>query len=138
MIRIRGPDQCGRIDDPDIRNVVEQRFAEICQRRALRPRDPRRDDRRRARRHAGVPGGGDRRSHRGNPFDDSRFPHPEFVPVCEYLEKSTRVAEMTFVLTDDGAGTSFHAQAIGHRSRLARAVRALRRAGIRSGPALIL
>ena len=30
MIRIRGPDQVRRIDDPGIRRLVEQRFADVC------------------------------------------------------------------------------------------------------------
>ena len=30
MLYIRGPDEVCRIDDPDVRQVVQQRFAEIC------------------------------------------------------------------------------------------------------------
>ena len=30
MIRIRGPDQVRRIDDPDIRALVEERLSQLC------------------------------------------------------------------------------------------------------------
>ena len=30
MIIIRGPDQTRRIDDPDVRRLVERRFVEVC------------------------------------------------------------------------------------------------------------
>jgi len=42
-----------------------------------------------------------------NPFDDSRFPDPDFVPVCEYLEEHSRCFEMVFLFSDDGAGVNF-------------------------------
>jgi hypothetical protein len=42
-----------------------------------------------------------------NPFDDSRFPDPGFVPVCEYLEERSQCYEMMFLFSDDGAGTNF-------------------------------
>jgi len=102
---IRGPDQARRIDDPDIRQLVERRFAEVCD---GEPYDPEihgemiiaeEGDTLDALEEAtGLPIA-------VNPYDECRFPHAEFIPVCEHLEKHAGVYEMTFILTDDGAGT---------------------------------
>ena len=107
MIRIRGPDQARRISDPDIRRLVQQRFAEVCN---GEPYDP------------DVHGemivvepGDTLRSLEGessvpvatNPFDDCCFPDPDFVPVCEYLEEHPHCYEMMFLFSDDGAGVNF-------------------------------
>ena len=107
MLLIRGPDQARRISDPDIRRLVEQRFAEVCD---GEPYDP--DV------HGEMmvvePGdtlqsleGGSGVPIATNPFDDSRFPDPDFVPVCEYLEDHSRCYEMMFLFSDDGAGVNF-------------------------------
>jgi len=106
MIRIRGPDEASRIGDPDIRQLVERRFHEIC---AGEPYD--RDV------HGEMivvePGDSlcDLENETGlpiatNPFDDVRFPDPAFTPVCEALEEHAACYEMTFILTDDGCGVS--------------------------------
>ena len=107
MIRIRGPDHVRRITDPDIRRLVEQRFAEVCN---GEPYDPDvhgemivvepGDTLQLLEGEGGVPVA-------TNPFDDSRFPDPEFVPVCEYLEEHSHCYEMTFLFSDDGAGVNF-------------------------------
>ena len=106
MIRIRGPDQARRIDDPDIRQLVEQRFHEICN---GEPYD------REVHGEMIVVEAGDTldslESETGlpiatNPFDESRFPDPEFVPIAEALEEHAATYEMTFILTDDGCGVS--------------------------------
>jgi hypothetical protein len=104
---IRGPDQARRIDDPDLRRLVEQRYAEVCN---DEPYD------------ADVHGemivvepGDTLASLEGesgcpiasNPFDDSRYPDPDFVPVCEYLEEHSHCYEMMFLFSDDGAGINF-------------------------------
>ena len=106
MIRIRGPDQARRISDPDIRQLVEQRFAEVCN---GEPYDPDvhgemivvepGDTLQALERESGVPIA-------TNPFDDSRFPDPDFVPVCEYLEEHSRCYEALFLFSDDGAGVN--------------------------------
>jgi len=107
MIRIRGPDQARRISDPDIRHLVEQRFAEVCNGESYDPDI-----------HGEmivVEPGDTLRSLEGesevpianNPFDDSRFPDPDFVPVCEYLEEHSHCYEMMFLFSDDGAGINF-------------------------------
>ena len=107
MIRIRGPDRARRITDPEIRRLVEERFAQIC---AGEPYDPEihgemivveaGDTLTALEERCGV-------AIASNPFDDSRFPDPDFVPVCEYLEEHPRCYEMMFLFSDDGAGVNF-------------------------------
>lgn len=107
MIRIRGPDQASRIDDPDMRQLVGRRFAEVCDGEpydlefhgemiVVEPGDTLAS----LERDSGVPIA-------GNPFDDSRFPDPDFVPICEYLEEHSHCYELMFLFSDDGAGVSF-------------------------------
>ena len=107
MIRIRGPDQVRRTTDPDIRRLVEQRFAEVCN---GDPYDPDvhgemivvepGDTLQSLEGESGVPIA-------SNPFDDVRFPDPDFVPVCEYLEEQSRCYEALYLFSDDGAGVNF-------------------------------
>ena len=107
MIRIRGPDEARRIEDPDIRRLVQQRFAEVCN---GEPYDPDvhgemivvepGDTLQSLETESGV-------AIASNPFDDSRFPDPDFVPVCEYLEEHSHCYEMMFLFSDDGAGINF-------------------------------
>lgn len=107
MIRIRGPEEVRRIDDPDIRRLAERRFAEVCNGETY---------------DADIHGemivvetGDTPTSLEGesgcpvasNPFDDVRFPDPDFVPVCEYLEEHSHCFEMMFLFSDDGAGVNF-------------------------------
>jgi hypothetical protein len=104
---IRGPDQARRIDDPDLRRLVEQRYAEVCNGESydreihgeiivVEPGDTLAT----AEGQSGVPIA-------SNPFDDSRFPDPDFVPVCEYLEEHSHCYELLFMFSDDGAGINF-------------------------------
>lgn len=107
MIRIRGPDEVRRIDDPDIRQLVDRRFAEVCD---GEPYDPEvhgemivvepGDTLTSLEEESGCPV-------ERHPFDDVRFPDPEFVPVCEYLEEHSHCYEMMFLFSDDGAGINF-------------------------------
>ena len=107
MIFIRGADQARRIDDPDIRQLIEQRFAEVCN---GEPYDPDvhgemlvvepGDTLRSLEGESGVPVA-------TNPFDDSRYPDPDFVCCCEYLEEHSRCYEVLFLFSDDGAGINF-------------------------------
>ena len=107
MLFIRGPDEARRIADPGVRRLVEERFAQVL---AGEPYDP------------GIHGemivveAGDTLSAleaesgcpiATNPFDECRFPDPDFVPVCEYLEEHPRCYEMMFLFSDDGAGVNF-------------------------------
>ena len=106
MIRICGPDQARCVADPAIRRLVERRYTEVCD---GEPYDPDihgeiivvepNDTLRSLEGESGVPIA-------TNPFDDSRFPDPDFVPVCEYLEEHSRCYEMMFLFSDDGAGVN--------------------------------
>jgi len=107
MIFIRGPDQACRIDDPDIRRLVEERFDQVLNGDEYDPEihgemivvEPG-DTLASLERESGCPIA-------SNPFDDSRFPDPAFVPVCEYLEEHSPCYEMMFLFSDDGAGVNF-------------------------------
>ena len=107
MLFIRGPDQARRISDPEIRRLVEQRFAEVCNGDPY-DRDVHgemivvetSDTLESLERDSGCPIA-------SNPFNDSRFPDPDFVPVCEYLEEHSHCYEMMFLFSDDGAGINF-------------------------------
>jgi hypothetical protein len=105
MIRIRGSDQASRIDDSDVRRLVEQRFAEVCN---GEPYDPdihgemivveTGDTLESLEEDTGLP-----IAH--NPYDESHFPEdPDFITVAEHVEEHVGAYEMTFILTDDGAG----------------------------------
>jgi len=107
VIRIRGPDDARRIDDPDIRDLVEQRYAEVCNGEpydadihgemiVVEPGDTLQS----LEGESGVPIA-------SNPFDDVRYPDPDFVPVCEYLEEHPHCYEVLFLFSDDGAGVNF-------------------------------
>ena len=107
MIRIRGPTDVRLIDDPDIHRLVHQRYAEVCN---GEPYDcevhgemivvEAGDTLASLEGETGVPIA-------NNPFDGSRFPDPDFVPVCEYLEEHLQCYEMMFLFSDDGAGVNF-------------------------------
>jgi hypothetical protein len=87
--------------------LVEQRFAEVCN---GEPYDAEihgemivveaGDTLLSLERESGVPIA-------SNPFDDSHFPDPDFVPVCECLEEHSHCYEMLFLFSDDGAGITF-------------------------------
>lgn len=104
MIRIRGPDQARRIDDPDIRRLVERRFVDVFKGERYDPEihgewilaEPG-DTLASLEGQSGCPIA-------SNPFDDSRFPDPDFAPVCEVIEEHPGCYEMVFILNDDGFG----------------------------------
>ena len=104
---IRGPDQARPIDDPDIRRLVEQRYAEVCNGEpydreihgemiVVEPGDT-----------LATVEGQSGVAIASNPFDDCRFPDPDFVPVCECLEEHSHCYELLFLFSDDGAGINF-------------------------------
>ena len=107
MLVIRGPTDAGRIHDTEIRRLVEERFAQVC---AGEPYDPDvhgemlvvepGDTLQSLEGESGVPIA-------SNPFDDVRYPDPDFVPVCEYLEEHPHCYEVLFLFSDDGAGVNF-------------------------------
>ena len=104
MLILRDPAMARSITDPDIRGLVEQRFAEIC---------------------AGEPYDYDSHGYTivvepgdsvaaleeesscpilHNPFENIRFGDPDFAPSCEAFEEHSGCYEMVFVLNDDGFG----------------------------------
>jgi len=107
MIRIRGPDAAGQIGDPVVRSLVEERFDQVLNGDQYDPEihgemivvEPG-DTLASLEKESGC-------SIAGNPFDDSRFPDPDFAPVCEYLEEHSHCFEMMFLFSDDGAGVNF-------------------------------
>lgn len=104
MIRIRGPDQTQQIDDPAIRRLVEKRFYEICDGEAY---DAEIHGELIVAEHGDTPTTLERQtgcSIAVNPFDESRFPDPDFVPACEVIEEHATCFEMVFILNDDGIG----------------------------------
>ena len=107
MLRIRGPDRVGHIDDPVLRRLVGERFGQVCDGETYDPdvhgemivAEPG-DTLESLERGSGVPIA-------TNPFDEIRYPDPDFVPVCEYLEDHSHCYEMMFLFSDDGAGVNF-------------------------------
>jgi hypothetical protein len=104
MLILRDPALASSIANPDIRGLVEQRFAEIC---------------------AGEPYNYDQHGYTivvepgdsvaaleeesscpilRNLFDKTRFGDPDFAPSCEALEEHSGCYEMVFILNDDGFG----------------------------------
>ena len=106
MIFIRGPDAAGRIGDPAIRRLVEERFDQILNGDEYDPDihgvmivvEPG-DTLDSLEEQSGLPIA-------TNPFDGARFPDPNFVPVCEALEEHAGCYEMMFLFSDDGAGVN--------------------------------
>jgi hypothetical protein len=104
MIRIRGPTDLSSIADPELRNLVQLRLAQLSD---GEPYD--RDV------HGEMivvdvgDGTDDLESVVGfpvltNPFDGHHYGHPDFVPACEVIEDHGHCHEMVFVLSDEGTG----------------------------------
>jgi hypothetical protein len=108
MFILRDPALASSIVDPDVRSLVEQRFAEIC---------------------AGDPYDYDLHGYMivvepgdsvesleqetscrilRNLFDDARFGDPDFMPSFEALEEHAGCYEMVFILNDDGFGIDIY------------------------------
>src|SRR5688572_27155337 len=104
MILIRGADQIRRIDDPDVRRLVEQRFVEVCAGERYAPEihgelilaQPG-DTLASLEEQGGV-------ALASSPVDELYFPDPDFVPFCEVIEEHPGCYEMVFILSDDGFG----------------------------------
>jgi hypothetical protein len=107
MIVIRGPDEVSRIVDSDMRRLVDRRFAEVCNGEpydvdvhgemiVVEPGDTLAS----LERESGVPIA-------SNPFDDCRYPDPEFVPASEYIGVHSHCYEIVILFSDDGAGVNF-------------------------------
>ena len=106
MLFIRGPDEVRRIDDADVRKLVELRFLEIVDGETY-------DDAVHGEMIVVEPGddGASLEEHTGcpiltNPFDESSYGDDEFVPVTEWIVEHPSCFEMLFLFSDDGAGTN--------------------------------
>ena len=104
MLVLRSPDEAARIADPEIRNLVQLRFAQVCSSETY---DPDRhgymlvvepgDTLQTIERESGVPVLTDL-------FGEARFGDPEFTPAAEVIEDRGTVYELVFVFSDDGYG----------------------------------
>ena len=106
MLFIRGPDAAGRIGDPDVRRLVEERFEQILNGDKYDPEihgemivvEPG-DTLDSLEEETGLPIA-------TNLFDDRRFPDPDFAPAAEFIEEHATCFEALYLFSDDGAGTS--------------------------------
>ena len=106
MLLLFGPSGVSRIAEPDLRQLVAQRFVQIC---------------------AGEPYDVDMHGYMivvepgdsvaaledecscpilHNLFDETRFGEPGYAPSFEHLEDRGCCYEMVFILSDDGSGVS--------------------------------
>jgi len=103
MIRIRGPDQARRIDDPDIRALVEERLAQLCD---VEPDEAvlvlveQADTLDALEEATGL-------AIATSPFDGTRFPDPDFQPIWDWAEEHKSCWECAFVTSDSGSTTLF-------------------------------
>lgn len=96
MIHIRRPTDAGSISDQGIHDLVQLRLEQLgdCDIYVAEPGDTAAT----LEAQSGLP-----IAH--NPFDGLCFPDdPDFVLVAEHVQESIAAYEMTFILTDDGAG----------------------------------
>ena len=102
MLVLRDPALASSIADPDIRTLVELRFAQVCVGEAY--------DYNRHGYMIVVEAGDSVESFEAEvryPLlrdDDTPFGHPDFTPSCEVLEEHPGCYEMVFILNDDGFG----------------------------------
>jgi len=102
VLVLRSPDDASRIADPEIRNLVKLRFAQVCSGETY---DPDRhgymlvvepgDTVEAIERESGCP-------MLRNTFDDARFGDPEFTPAAEVIEEHSNCYELVFIFSDDG------------------------------------
>jgi hypothetical protein len=99
MIILHGPASVSSIADPDVRAIVEQRFAELGAGTDIG--------------YMIVVEAGDSVESLEketscpilrNLFDDARYGDPDFAPSFEALEEHASCYEMVFILNDDGYG----------------------------------
>ena len=105
MLILHSPDEASRIADPDIRNLVELRFAQIAAGQAY---DPDRhgymivvepgDSAEAIKRESGCALSTDS-------FGQTHFGDPDFTPAAEVIEAHQSCYELVFIFTDDGFGT---------------------------------
>ena len=104
MLILRGPEQAPRIADPGIRQLIEERFAQICN------GEPYDYD---LHGYMIVVEAGDTVSaieeESGCPilrdlWDETRYGDPDYVPAAEAIEEHAGCYELTYVLSDSGFG----------------------------------
>jgi hypothetical protein len=107
MIPIRGPTDLSSIANRELRNLIQLRLTQL---RDGKPYDPDihgemilaepGDTLQSLEEQSGCPIA-------SNPFDDFRFPDPDFVPVCEFIDEHLTYFEMAFAMSDEGAVAIF-------------------------------
>lgn len=102
MLVLRNPASAGSIANPDIRHLVELRFAQVCAGEAYDYDQhgymivvESGDSVESLERECNCPLLHD---------DDTSFGHPDFTPSCEVLEEHPGCYEMVFILSDSGFG----------------------------------
>ena len=106
MLILRGPDQVPRVADPGIRQLIEERFAQICDGEAydydlhgymivVEPGDT----------VAAL------EEESGclilrDLWEEASFGDPDFAPAAEAIEEHAGCYELTYVLSDSGFGIS--------------------------------
>ena len=107
MISIRGPTDLSQIADREIRSLIALRMGQLGN---GEPYDPQAHGEMIVVEHGDTLASLEGESGcpiASNPFDDCRFPDPDFAPVCEYLEEHSHCYELLFLFSDDGAGINF-------------------------------
>ena len=106
MLRIRGPDHVGRIENPDIRLLVEERFAQVLNGENYDPEIHGEftlaeigDSLASLEEESGCP-------ITTSPFTEARYPDADFAPIWEALVEHETCYELVYIFTDDGAGVS--------------------------------
>ena len=104
MLVLRSPDDASRIADPEIRNLVKLRFAQIC---SGETHDPDRhgymlvvepgDTVQTIERQSGI-------AVLTDLFGETCFGDPEFPPGAEVIEEHRSCYELVFIFSDDGYG----------------------------------
>jgi hypothetical protein len=104
MLVLRSPDEASRILNPEVRRLVELRFAQVC---AGEPYDPDRHG------YFFTVEGGDKadavQTESGCPLlvnwlGDARFGDPDFTPAAEVIEEHRSCYELVFIFSDEGNG----------------------------------
>ena len=107
MISIRGPTDLTQIDDREIRSLIYLRMSQLGDGEPYNPQ---------AHGELYVVEDGDTAealeastgvSIFTNPFDGLRYGHPDFVPVCEFVDEHQTCFEMAFVMSDESAVAIF-------------------------------
>jgi hypothetical protein len=107
MISIRGPTDLSSIADPDIRSLLSLRMDQLGDGEPYNPQvygelyvAEEFDTAETLEAATGV-------FITTNPFDGRRHGHPDFAPVCEFIEVHPACFELVFIMSDEGAVAIF-------------------------------